>query len=50
MLIAEKKNDAQAELLRGLEMNWRNDSAVKTYASKLLPKVIGFEEAVNDIV
>jgi hypothetical protein len=50
LLIAEKKNDAQAELLRGLEMNWKNDSTVKQYSNKLLPKVIGFEEAVNDIV
>lgn len=36
--------------MRGLDTNWKNDSGVKTFASKLLPRVIHFEEAVNEIM
>ena len=49
MLVAEKKNDAQDKLLEGLVFTWKTDMNVKHYAAKLMPKVIGFEEAVNDI-
>ena len=50
MLIAAKKNEAQNALLLGLETSWKNDSTVKSYAQKLLPKVIYFEEAVNEVM
>lgn len=36
--------------MQGLDINWKTDSTVKTFASKLLPKVIGFEEAVNEVM
>ncbi len=49
MLINEKKNEAQQHLLHGLEQNWKNESVAKNFAAKLLPKVIAFEEAVNDV-
>jgi len=49
MLINEKKNEAQQQLLLGLEQNWKNETVAKNFAQKLLPKVIAFEEAVNDV-
>lgn len=49
MLINEKKNEAQQHLLHGLEQNWKTETVAKKFAAKLLPKVIAFEEAVNDV-
>lgn len=49
MLINEKKNEAQQHLLHGLEQKWKTETVAKNFASKLLPKVIAFEEAVNDV-
>ena len=49
MLINEKKNDAQQQLLHGLEQNWKNETLAKNFAARLLLKVIAFEEAVNDV-
>lgn len=49
MLINEKKNEAQQQLLLGLEQNWKNEHFAKNFSQKLLPKVIAFEEVVNDV-
>ena len=49
MLINEKKNEAQQHLLHGLEQKWKTETVAKNFAAKLLPKVIAFEEAVNDV-
>ena len=35
-------------MLQGLTTYWKSDP--KTYALKLLPKVIGFEESVNEVI
>lgn len=50
MLVAAKKNEAQTELLKGLDHNFKNVAGVKTLAQKILQKVIAFEEAVNEVV
>jgi hypothetical protein len=50
MLIAVKKNEAQALLLQGLEMKWTYDNHSKVYANKLLPKVIAFEDSVTEVM
>jgi hypothetical protein len=48
MLINEKKNDAQNALLSGLENNWKTETVAKNFANRLLPKVIAFEDIVNE--
>jgi len=50
MLIAVKKNEAQALLLNGLEMKWTYDNHCKQFASRLMPKVIAFEDSVTEVM
>ena len=50
MLIAVQKNEAQDILLQCLDQTWKNDGNVKHLTQKVLPKVINFEEAVNEVM
>jgi len=37
-------------LMEGLNLNWKTESRVDSFAKKLQEKVINFEESVNSVI
>lgn len=49
-LVAESRLQAQQQMLRGLQIQWKSDTNVEKYAKELRKCVTEFEEAVNDVI
>lgn len=48
-LVAESRQQAQALMTRGLQIQWKSDTTVERYAGELRSRVTEFEEAVNGV-
>ena len=48
-LVAESRQQAQALMTRGLQIQWKSDTTVERYAGDLRSRVTEFEEAVNGV-
>jgi hypothetical protein len=44
------KQEAQMGLMEGLNLNWKTESRVDSYAKKLSQKVMAFEESVSEVM
>lgn len=49
-LVAESRLQAQQQMMRGLQIQWKSDTHVEKYAKELRKCVTEFEEAVNDVI
>lgn len=49
-LIADNRLQAQNQMMRGLQIQWKSDTHVEKYAKELRKVVTDFDEAVNDVM
>lgn len=49
-LVAEVRIQAQQQVTRGLQIQWKSDTNVDKYSKDLRKSVTEFEEAVNDVI
>ena len=49
-LVAESRLQAQQQMMKGLQIQWKSDTNVEKYAKELRKCVTEFEEAVNDVI
>lgn len=49
-LIADHRLQAQNQMMRGLQIQWKSDTHVEKYAKELRKVVTDFDEAVNDVM
>ena len=49
-LVAESRKQAQQQMLRGLQIQWKTDSTVDKYSKELRKCVSDFEDGVNDVI
>ena len=49
-LVASVRHNAQTEMMRGLQIQWKSDTSVQKYSKELRKAVTEFEEAVSDVL